>query len=218
MKDRVRSFLVFTTLGYRIIAFLVIPVLGIWFGHLFAKEFMMPGYLLSAYLLVPVEIMIDHFIFGGICAKDVSHLEYLKSSKRGEWVTESALIGGIARILLTMLVVFVGNQISFFILFPNEEYTFHPVLVPIALLLCAFGVIMIFIIVSRFLDMLFAHYVLATGGALLVFKLAELIEQNVNLGLIVGAILAIAGAVVNVKVAMWRIKESYHDKTVADGI
>jgi len=149
MKDRVRSFLVFTTLGYRIIAFLVIPLIGIWLGHMFAKEFMMPGYLLTAHLLVSVEIMMDHFIFGGICAKDVSHLEYLKSSKRGEWVAESALIGSAARILLTMLVVFVGNQISLFILFPNEEYTFHPVLVPIALLFCAFGVIMIFRFASQ---------------------------------------------------------------------
>lgn len=218
MKDRVRSFLVFTTLGYRIIAFGVIPVLGIWFGHLFAKEFQIPGYLLTAYLLVPVEIMIDHFIFGGICAKDVSHLEYLKSSKRGEWVTESALIGGIARILLTMFVVFVGNQISLFILFPNEEYTFHPVLVPIAALLCAFGVIMIFITVSRFVDMLFTHYTLACIGTACIYVLMAVIEMNVSYGLVAGGVLAIAGAVANVKVAMWRIKESYHDKTVADGI
>ena len=218
MKDRVRSFLVFTTLGYRIIAFLVIPVIGIWLGHIFAKEFMMPGYLLTVHLLVSVEIMIDHFIFGGICAKDVSHLEYLKSSKRGEWVTESALIGGMVRILLTMIVVFVGNQISLFILFPNEKYTFHPLWVLVALLLCAYGVTLLFVTVSRFLDMLFAHYVLAIGGALLMFKLAELIEKNVYLGLIVGVILATTGAIANLKVAMWRIKESYHDKTVTDGI
>jgi len=218
MKDRVRSFLVFTTLGYRILAFLVIPVIGILLGHLVTDKLMMPGYLLAAFLLPSAEIMIDHFIFGGICAKDVSHLEYLKCSKRGEWVTENALIGGMVRILLTIAVVFIGNHISLWVLYPNETYTYNVVLVPVALALSTFGVTMLIITVSRFFDMLFIHYVLATAGVISSYFMTELIANNVNAGLGIGAVLAVAGAVISVKIAMWRIKESYHDKTVTDGV
>ena len=218
MKDRIRSFLVFTTLGYRILAFVVVPVLGIWSGHLLAKKLMLPGYLMTAYLLVPIEIMLDHFVFGGICAKGVSHLEYLKCSKKGEWVVHNALVGGMVRILLTMLMVFLGNQISLQILYPDAGYSYNAVLVPIALLLSSFAVIMLGATIGRFFDSMPIYYLLATAGAALETAMMYLVEKHVYLGFALSAVLAVGMGILSEKIGMRHIKESYHDKTVTDGI
>lgn len=218
MKDRIRSFLVFTTLGYRIIAFFVIPAIGIWAGHLFTEAYMMPGYLLTAYLIVPVEIILDHFIFGGVCAKDVSHLEYLKCSKKGEWVTKNALAGGMVRILLTMGIVFLGNHISMQILYPGAAYGYNVVLVPLALLLFSFAAIMLGITVGRFFDILFVYYLLGAAGAAIVAALMFLVEKYVYAGFALSVVLAVVSGISSVKIAMRHIKESYHDKTVTDRV
>lgn len=217
MKDRIRSFLVFTTLGYRILAFVVLPLLGILVGHFLTKKLMMPGYLMTAYILVPFEIMIDHFIFGGICMKDVSHLEYLKCSKRGEWITRNALAGGMVRILLTMLFVFIGNHISMEILYPDAVYGFDVVLVPLALMLSSFAVIMLGVTIGRFFETTSIYYLLSIGGAALETGFMFLIEEHLWISVIMSAVLAALTGYFSLEIAMKHIKESYYDKAVENG-
>lgn len=218
MKDRVRSFMVFTNLGYRIIAYLAVPVLGIVIGHWVAKNMLIPGYLVTAFLLIVIEMVLDHFIFGGICAKDVTHLEYLKCSPKGERVIRNALIGGMVRSLLTMAVIFIGNQISMNVLYPELEYERYAVLVPLALLLSAFAIMMLGIIVGRFFDSLQVYYLLSIVGTVLEGFMLVLINKYWYVGFILSLVLAVGIGGLSVKIAMKRIKESYYDKTVTDGI
>ena len=51
MKERIKSFFVFTSTGYRILAFLVLPVFGIVLGHLVAFLLAIPGYFVTIYTL-----------------------------------------------------------------------------------------------------------------------------------------------------------------------
>lgn len=218
MKDRVRSFLVFTTLGYRIIAFVVLPVLGIWIGHVLCERLKMPGYFMTAYLLVPVEIMIDHFVFGGICMKDATHLEYLKCSKRGEWVTQNALLGGMMRILGTMLLVFVGNTISMLVLYPKVSLGWEAVIAALTLLLSSFAVITLCASIGRFFETLSVYYVLGMVGTVLEIGYMDLVEEHLFIGLVVAAFAAVIIGYLSLQIAMKHIRESYYDKTVEDGI
>ena len=218
MKDRIRSFLVFTSFGYRLATFAILPLLGIWIGHMYCKKYMMPGYLITAFLLVPIEIMIDHFIFGGICVKDVSHLEYLKCSKRGEWVTRNALTGGMIRILLTMLIVFIGNHISMEVLYPDAGYGFNVVLVPLTLMLFSFAVIMLGATIGRFFETTSVYYLISLGAMILETACMLLLEKNIYLGVFTSLVLAGITGYFSLKIAMRHIKESYYDKTVKDGV
>lgn len=217
MKDRIRSFLVFTSFGYRLATFVILPLLGIWIGHMYCKKYMMPGYLVTAFLLVPIEIMIDHFIFGGICVKDVSHLEYLKCSKRGEWVTRNALLGGMVRVLMTMLMVFVANHISMMILYPDASYGYNVILVPLALLLSSFTVIMLGATIGRFFENVSVYYLIALGGVALETGFLYLIEKHIYMGVIVSVIVSVVVGYFSLEIAMKHIKESYYDKTVKNG-
>lgn len=217
MKDRIRSFLVFTTFGYRLTVFAILPLLGTWIGHAICKKYVMPGYLMTVYLFVPIEIMIDHFIFGGICVKDVTHLEYLKCSKRGEWVTRNALLGGMVRVLLTMFLVFVANHISMQILYPDASYGYSVILVPLTLLLSSFAVIMLGATIGRFFENISVYYLIILGGVVLETGFLFLIEKHIYMGVIVSVILSMVVGYCSLAIAMKHIKESYYDKTVKNG-
>lgn len=225
MKDRVKSFLVFTTPGYRILGFGIIPLLGLVIGHLVVVLLEVPGYLATVFLLIPAEIMLDFMMFGGICAKDVSHLEYLKGSLRGIGVIKNALVGGMVRTLLVLGVVLVGNQISFKILFPMRQMETGVGLNGIKLYLSAYVVILATVMVGRFFDSININYMLAMVAEAAEIMVASAMEEIFSRSLpayrvmvmILLSLFAVGLSVISVKIVLKTVKESYYDKTVADG-
>lgn len=217
MKDRIRSFMVFTTPEYRVLAFVIAPVIGIVFGHLVAAFFGIPGYVVTGFLLIPLELILDYLIFGGICAKEVTHLEYLKGSTKGEVIIKRALIGGMIRMLLTMGLIFIGNQISFQILYPEQKLEMNAVVMLATLLLLSYAVMMAGVMIGRFFDSLQVYYVLslvamAAEGLMFIF----LSEYRMP-AILTAVVLVVGLTTLSVKIALKHVKESYYDKTVTDG-
>ncbi len=100
---RIKSYIVFTSIPYRVAVWVVIPVgltvLGVWGGSRFGDI----GLLFALILLEGAEVLSDSWLFGGIQAKDSEKIDYLKSSGRGMAVIGNALVIDLARKLFTAL-------------------------------------------------------------------------------------------------------------------
>lgn len=81
MKKKITSYLVFTSGLYRLLLFVLVPiVITIAQILLHFDDYFLMTYLVA--ILFPVaEVFLDYWVFGGIAVKGGTHLEYLKSSK-----------------------------------------------------------------------------------------------------------------------------------------
>ncbi len=103
MKRIIKSYLVFTSLIYRIVMFIVMPVVMIavilWQGGVFGgvgslNLYEVPDVVVSMVVMLSlpmVEIVSDTWMFGGIQSKGADKLEYLKTSSIGMQVLRRAL-------------------------------------------------------------------------------------------------------------------------------
>ena len=104
MKRILNSYLVFTSLIYRIAMFIVMPIVMIavilWQGGVFGEAgiHLYNSYgpeitvCISVMMFLPlVEIVSDNWMFGGIQSKNADKLDYLKTSSIGMQVLRSAL-------------------------------------------------------------------------------------------------------------------------------
>lgn len=216
MKERIKSFLVFTSAAYRVIAFAAVPVFGILFGCLVAALIGLPGYFVTVFLMISIELGLDYMIFGGICAKEVEHLEYVKCSPKGERVVRYALIGGVIRTFVTLVVVFVGNAVSARLL-NLEPVGEKETAILIFLLFSSFAVIHLTELAGRFMDS-FSIYNLLMCAAMLAEALwVWFLGRQLYIGIAVSVLAAAGAGAGSVYTAMRHIKESYYDKTVTDG-
>lgn len=124
MKRFLKSYLVFTSWIYRIVMFLIMPIvviavvlyIGGAFGN-FSSYRGAPGatVCIVVMLLLPmVEIISDNWMFGGIQSKDVEQLDYLKTSGVGMRVLRRALSLDLLRKFLSVVVI-VG--VSYYVLY-----------------------------------------------------------------------------------------------------
>ena len=97
MGKKMKSYLVFTSPGYRIWTLLIFPVL-LFFSSWIASDWGM--YLMGSFFVF-VEILSDYWIFGGICNRQ---MEYLKTSFCGFSVLRDALAGDLIRKFLYLFV------------------------------------------------------------------------------------------------------------------
>lgn len=218
MRTRIRSYFVFTSLGFRVLAFFLEPVILMLVGMDITCLIGMPGYIIVPFFYMVVEIMLDYMMFGGICAKEVSHLEYLKCSTKGEKIMSTVLAGHLLKVFLVDVILLVFNYIW------NQVWNELPlgeinsILLVVALLFTSYAVGVLAMTIGRFFDSLQIYYILG----MLAIPLGTLVlfanQLCLPLGIAVTGIAAIIISIVNVKIALEHIKESYYDKTVKDGI
>lgn len=105
MKNRIKGYLVFTSLMYRVLVYFIVPVFmaGIVFVCGGTLEGAIP--IVVSVFLSAAEIVCDNWLFGGIQAKDAERLDYLKISQKGRGIMKNALCMDIARKLLTAIIV-----------------------------------------------------------------------------------------------------------------
>lgn len=209
---RIRSYLVFTSLGYRLILYLAVPlfIVGIyvWAACASGVSFAAP----MAAILIIVEIMADHWFLGGIQEKGAEKLDYLKTSPRGVEVMKSALILDLGRRFLESLGIlglcFLADC------FLRGEGT-EPVIGLVLAVLEVYGLSVTGTIITRFGSYLqinlVAGYIAAIIGIICWVWASINILPAVPLCFIMG-ILSVASSVLAVKIAMMRVKEGYYDK------
>lgn len=116
MKKRVKSYLVFTSFVYRIVMYVVMPVvllgISLWIGSHLGEICL----ILVALLLILVEVVSDSWVFAGIQARDPERIDYLKSSGQGMRVMQNALSMDLVRKLLSsvgiLMICYLAMQLS----------------------------------------------------------------------------------------------------------
>lgn len=117
MKKSIKSYLVFTSVFYRIVMYLLIPaaLLGIAFWVGTAGNVALT---LLAGILPMAEIISDSWVFGGIQTKESVKMDYLKTSARGKNILRNALIMDMVRRFLSVagilgigrLIIWLGSR------------------------------------------------------------------------------------------------------------
>lgn len=220
MKSGIKSYLVFTSLWYRLVVYLLIPValigLGLWFEGQMGGGGM--GVIIVAALLPVVEIVSDNWLFGGLQTRDSMQLEYLKTSGRGMEVLRNALRMDLARKFLSALAVVLLTRLAggwiveggIFAAAGSAPYT----AVLLYFVLVAYFAATLGTFLSRFSGMLWINLLIAYGALFMVafsIALLNLAEYMLLIDIICVAF-GIAISIVAVEVAMKRVERSYYDQ------
>lgn len=106
MKRKIKSYLAFTSLFYRIIVFVLLPLVAVGLYCLVGSINAGVGLIFVMELLIVAEIFFDTWLFGGIQSKESEKLDYLKTSSQGMEVIKNALQMDLIRRLLTAAGIF----------------------------------------------------------------------------------------------------------------
>lgn len=216
MKQKIRSYLVFTSLGYKIIMFAILPVVLLGIQVLSAVVFRGTAIPVFVMALVLVEIMADNWFLGGIQEKGSEKIDYLKTSPRGMKVMKSALVMDLVRRFVFYVVLF-GSCRLITGIFGAGGGAGGPAdleaLLLAVVLTYALSVLGIFI--ARFTSYLWVNllcgYVGAIAGLLILLicsgGLVPMILVNIAMIVLGGGI-----SFLMVKIAMLKVEGSYYDK------
>lgn len=214
MKNAIRSYLVFTTGLYRIVTFLLVPILTVvlqWAAR--PTDFCLVAYL-NAVVLLFAEIMLDYWVFGGIAVKNVRQMEYLKTSGKGRSVMRMALIVDMVRQLLVSVFLFAAGGVLFICRQNPVSWENGELAAGVAVLLLEYFLIVTGITVARHFDGLMVNMLIAAAALLLLAGGLFLIAVNVYIMLAVGFVLAAASGMFGVWKVMKRVEEGYYDQAV----
>lgn len=216
MGKRIKSYLVFAGLGYQIVTFAVFPLLLIIFGYLLSVVLDLPGYYMVVYLLPGIEIAMDAFIFEGVASKQIAHLEYLKTSKRGNGLMKNALEGGMFRMLISTAIILFVNYLIYHGR-TGDIWNAKRLFVLLWFCVLIYVISMCMIVIARFFTNVQINCVLGFISVLLELP-AMLYIKNLYVSFVIFLIIAVVVSMFSVKLVERRMKESYYDKTVKDGI
>lgn len=218
MKQKIKSYLVFTPFLYKILLFLVLPVFLLGLQALASAALQGTTIPLSLFMLILVEVPGDNFVLGGIQEKNSEKIDYLKTSPRGMKVMQNVLMIDLARRFLAAVIIFALSRLmmSVFGAAPEAEKLAGSGALLLAVLL-SYTLSVLGIFISRFCSLLWVNllcgYVGAIAGIILFFVGAGnyfpllLPVMNAALG-----ILAVGFSILTVKIAMMKVEGSYYDK------
>lgn len=218
MKRQIKSYLVFQSLGTKILAYVIEPFALLAGGIFVSVWFGMPGYQSVGFIMTMIELLLDYLMFAGICAKDVSHLEYLKSSKRGDKIVSAALRTHLIRALLVEVIFLLFHAVFFHWMQGNLVWNMEEIWLCVQILTSSYFVIVLVETIGRFFDSIQILYGMLMLAMLLEAGLLVLLLKSPIIITIIVSILTAGISVLNVKIAGRKIKESYYDKTVENGI
>ncbi len=241
MRRCIKSYLVFTSLIYRIVIFAVMPAASI--GIIFCiNAFLIrlnldippawPVMVLTSAIIPMVEIIADHWVFGGIQAKRANISDYLKTSHKGMRTVKAALILDAARRLLSIAFIAASAYVAAAsadmgrgmgaadaVLLIDTVFATH-LFITLGLLLTRYGgMLWLNLITVYFIEILIALTMFVMGN----INGTGFVMDGINgTGLVPGSARAIgiaamaaldaAAVVLAVEVAMKRVEESYYER------
>lgn len=207
MKKKIKSYLVFTSTGYRIWGLGVIPALlfaatCFIFSNIVRVNSM--GLYIGGYFILFYEILSDYWLFGGICSRQT---EYLKTSLQGVSVLRGALIGDLLRRFVYIMV--------FAAVCYGKSHKLEAFCVGLLIYLIAVGTINI----TRYMPGVIQH-MMVTFLATVFFSVYDGVTHGMHgdtLELIILIVSAIAVSIFTVWHVLWRMKRSYYEKESEKG-
>lgn len=228
MKRIFKSYLVFTSLIYRIVMFIIMPLVIIvtvlWSGGGFESADILtiksePGIMVCVVVMLflpMVEIISDNWMFGGIQSKNADKLDYLKTSSIGKQVLRRALLIDLLRKFLSALgIICVSYGILYWRLMPDlisvlieNDWKLLLYAVLVSYFFSVLGTVL-----ARYGSMLWLNVMVAYLVEIIisVCVYSALMTQAVGY-CVLYAILDVAVSILAVRIVMKKVEGSYYDK------
>ena len=228
MKRFLKSYLVFTSLIYRIVMFIIIPIVIIvtvlWSGggfesadNLVIKSEPRIAVCAVVMLFLPmIEIISDNWMFGGIQSKNADKLDYLKTSSIGMQVLRSALLIDLLRkFLLALGIICISYGILYWKLMTDLISTLieNDWKLLLLTLLGSYFFSVLGTVLARYGSMIWINVMVAylLEIIILVFIFSAL-KMCADVYCLLFAILDVAVSVLAVRIVMKKVEGSYYDK------
>lgn len=214
MGKTIKSYAVFTSIGYRILALVVIPIVSLLISALLLAsgeyEFngIYPEMLLVSYVVL-FEILSDFWLFGGICSKEGHQLDYFKTSRAGLGVLERGIIGDLIRRFLYLAV------------YGAFCYMFTGQITDFLLVLVAYVVTVALLNLTRYIQMFHIYMAVSMTVSLLVYIVLTVVcwffadafgSGSLYAEFVIFGVLAILVSLLSVWHIGCRMKGSYYEK------
>ena len=214
MMRKIKCYLVFTPFLCRLILFAVVPIALIVLQIIMASrqtwDMAMSLNMTIAFVLLEVEVFLDHWTFGAISAREGMQLTYLRTSMRGMKVLRSALAVNLFRQLfvglIPMLLGFVCR------LQMGDGFAVECAAGSLAYLLMGYVFTVTASSIARFFDGMMLSFGIAMI-ALLIMMWAGLTVPAAPIGVLVVLVpLAVLVSIASVGIVVNRVKEGYYDR------
>jgi len=211
MGKRINNYLVFTSIPYRIIMFVGLPVLVLLLLFWSRSDIFM-GLLCVFLFYTSIEVVGDNWVFGGIAVKSGSCMEYFKGSAKRGMVLKNALLVNMLRyfceIVLWLVIglVFSSGRVE------GEPLNGKQFIICANLALVTYFIMTMELIIARMLEGAIMGLAVAAIGSLLQLGVYYLAVGFYGIMLPVLIALSVLISVASVKFAGWRMKESFYDK------
>lgn len=214
MKRSIKSYLVFTSWGYRLFLYLGVPMfcIGMELIMVILMKMGTSGIMSILCTLIFTEVVSDTWFLGGIQEKHAEKMDYLKTSSRGMSVVKSALVLDLVRRLVMTTGIFgvcclleagvVRRQISI----PAD------LVMP---LLAVFSLSTAVVLITRFFSYFYINVLagyLVSAAAAVCCVLLSMGVVSVNTLIAIYAGLGMAAGILAVWVAMKKVEGGYYDK------
>lgn len=209
MKRKIKSYLVFAPLLYRVVMFLLVPMILIFYYYLVRDSIAEAGLIVVMVMLVMAEIVMDVWLLGGIQSKEAEKLDVLKTSGRGMEVMHSALkLDLVRRFLVIAGIMGICYWLS------GIQDRMQLVAVGIYFVLIAYIISTLGVLIGRYGGTIWINVAISYFAALVAVLcqfLPGLKQYAVIYDMGLG-VLAIVVSIVAVRIAMKKVEGSYYDK------
>lgn len=223
MKRILKSYLVFTSLIYRIVMFIIMPlvmiVVAFWIGSGFGNTGTttlktVPGIVICM-LLPLVEIITDNWVFGGIQSKDAYKLDYLKTSSAGMQVMRNALSIDLLRKFLSAVgitsvsygLIYWGLMHDSTIVLMEDDLKLLPCAVLVSYFFSVLGTVL-----ARYGSMVWLNVMIAYLLEFITLVCINVLMECPVVYCFLLGILDVAISILAVRIAMKKVEGSYYDK------
>ena len=216
MIRKIKCYLVFTPSLCRLILFAVVPIALITLQIIMASrqtwDMAVSLNMIIAFVLLEVEVFLDHWTFGGLYARESMQLTYLRTSMRGMKVLKSALGVNLIRQLLTGLVpMLLGFWCR---LRMGDGFAVEYAAGSLAWVLTGYIFTATASTIARFFDGMMLNLAIANIALLIMMWVGLLAVPAASPGMLVILVpLALLISIAGVGIAVNRVKEGYYDRT-----
>ncbi len=217
IKHTIRSYLVFTPFWYRVILFVILPVVLLGLQAVVAVKTggiwtLMP---LFVPVLVLVEVMADTWFLGGIQEKSSEKIDYLKTSSRGMGVMRSVLVLDQVRRICFFVLLFGLSQAINLLTGDHAGAELLKLRTLMLAVLLTYDLSVLGIFLCRFASLLWLNLLCAYIGAIagiVIFLAGTAIPAAVVPLCIALTVMGAGFSVLAVKIPMLKVEGSYYDK------
>ena len=214
-----KSYMVLTKSKYRIVMFLIYPLLIFAYAYLLMQVLKVSSgnsvlsiddvQLMFFPMILFFEVLSDYWMFGGIFAKNEGYIECLKGSKKGKKIYLQTLAIDMFR---RIFVFIVAGEMMQWVECRITQQSFHWLNIPMLLsaLICIWG-----LFITRFFETLISCLLIGYACHLLVYISMFLPDKVLSYSVIKGILLLVL-MVISVAFMIWyavqKMEESYSDK------